>query len=417
MRIGIVTTWFERGAAYVSRQYAELLSSQHDIYIYARAGEEQEKENTVWNQYDICWDKERSISRYIGAYLNLRQMKAWIRSKNLHIVLFNEQQWWPAVIAARECDVVIGAYVDYYTKATVPFFGSYDFLLCNTRRHHSVFSKHEKAIYIPWGTNCDLFKPQQKERRKDDRVVFFHSAGMNPERKGTEIAIKALDLLYQQRQPCKMLIHTQRDIGIFFPDLKVVISKLIQAEVLEIITGTVAAPGLYHRGDVYVYPTRLEGIGLTIAEAYACGLPVIVPDEPPMNEFISPEQAERSLVPVSSRRPRDDGYYWPLCIVDESDLSEKMRMYIENSGNLGELQNAARSHAVAHLNWENNSAALNDAMKHLHRTVIDAKVTAAIRKHERRIHPLLRYGSILFRVYFGMRKLGGKIRGKVRSAR
>ena len=31
-------------------------------------------------------------------------------------------------------------------------------------------------------------------------------------------------------------------------------------------------------GDVFVYPSRLEGIGLCVPEALACGLPVITTD-------------------------------------------------------------------------------------------------------------------------------------------
>lgn len=38
MNIGIVTTWFERGAAYVSRQYLEAFrsDSNNSVYIYMR---------------------------------------------------------------------------------------------------------------------------------------------------------------------------------------------------------------------------------------------------------------------------------------------------------------------------------------------------------------------------------------------
>jgi len=36
--VGIVTTWFERGAAYVSRAYREALQERFDVVIYARGG-------------------------------------------------------------------------------------------------------------------------------------------------------------------------------------------------------------------------------------------------------------------------------------------------------------------------------------------------------------------------------------------
>ena len=39
MNIGIVTTWFESGAGYVSRQYKKILESPgNKVYIFARGG-------------------------------------------------------------------------------------------------------------------------------------------------------------------------------------------------------------------------------------------------------------------------------------------------------------------------------------------------------------------------------------------
>ena len=39
-KIGIVTTWFERGAAYVSKQFKEVWEKDNEVYIYARGGED-----------------------------------------------------------------------------------------------------------------------------------------------------------------------------------------------------------------------------------------------------------------------------------------------------------------------------------------------------------------------------------------
>ena len=33
--------------------------------------------------------------------------------------------------------------------------------------------------------------------------------------------------------------------------------------------------GLFNLGDVYIYPTHMEGVGLTITESMATGLPVV----------------------------------------------------------------------------------------------------------------------------------------------
>ena len=43
MNIGIVTTWFDRGAAQVSKQYMDVLQENNDVFIYARGGEKYAK--------------------------------------------------------------------------------------------------------------------------------------------------------------------------------------------------------------------------------------------------------------------------------------------------------------------------------------------------------------------------------------
>ena len=55
MNIGIVTTWFERGAAYVSKQYKDSLEEcGHKVFIYSRGGEKaSEKKDKKWQGDDI----------------------------------------------------------------------------------------------------------------------------------------------------------------------------------------------------------------------------------------------------------------------------------------------------------------------------------------------------------------------------
>jgi glycosyltransferase involved in cell wall biosynthesis len=43
---------------------------------------------------------------------------------------------------------------------------------------------------------------------------------------------------------------------------------------------------LYREGEVFIQPSKAEGIGFSILEPLACGLPVITTNYPPMNEYI-----------------------------------------------------------------------------------------------------------------------------------
>ena len=62
MRIGIVTTWFERGAAYVSKQYEKVLEDQgNDVFIYARSGEKYAIGDDNWDKDNVYWSKRYSF--------------------------------------------------------------------------------------------------------------------------------------------------------------------------------------------------------------------------------------------------------------------------------------------------------------------------------------------------------------------
>ncbi|HEY1240621.1 MAG TPA: hypothetical protein VGF16_08690, partial [Bryobacteraceae bacterium] len=245
MRIGIVTTWFERGAAYVSRQYRRVLEKEHTVFIYARGGEERAASNPEWDDERVTWGKLPVVP--LAHSVELNDFAGWVKRNALDIVFFNEQHWWEPVILCASLGVIAGSYVDYYTEQTVPLFGCYDFLICNTRRHYSVFDWHPQSFYVPWGTEVNVFQPQTLEPVEPGKVVFFHSAGMNPVRKGTDLLIEAFAAV---AGPARLVIHTQMDVGSLFPRLRTKLDDLRKHGRIEYIEKSVPAPGLYHLGDV-----------------------------------------------------------------------------------------------------------------------------------------------------------------------
>ncbi len=356
MNIGIVTTWFERGAAYVSKQYIGILEKENNVFIYARSGEEFGNTDKNWSLDNVTWDHKWSLP--IETFIYKKNFISWITKNKIEIVLFNEQRWLPPIIWCNELGVKTGAYIDYYTETTIQLFNIYDFLICNTMRHYDVFKWHPQCFYIPWGTDIDLFKPSNKKVENERELVFFHSSGMNAIRKGTDILIKAF---YKLKSEAKLLIHTQKELKFKENDINEMMIDLIADGRLNIIKKNVHAPGLYYLGDVYVYPTRLEGIGLTIAEAISSGLPIIVPDYPPMNEFVNAKNGQ--LIRIDKVFARSDGYYWPQCMVDEEDLKLKMKFYIDNIKFIENFKKNSRNYAEDKLNWNINANKLNSIFK------------------------------------------------------
>jgi 1,2-diacylglycerol 3-alpha-glucosyltransferase len=347
LNIGIVTIWYDRGAAYVSRAYLDALSPDHDIYVYARGGEVDAQGDENWDKSYVTWGKRLRLG--IPTFIAWDDFKGWILKNKLDTIIFNEQHSWDAILRTIKLGIKIGSYIDYYKKETVPFFNLYDFLLCNTHRHYSVFKDHPQSIYIPWGSDCTVYNGSCEPVSKDT-VVFFHSCGMSPWRKGTDILVRAF---LEVKGSGKLIIHSQ------VPIKDPVLSDLIRRDPrITLIVKTVDPPGLYHLGDVYVYPTRLEGIGLTIAEALASGLPVITVDNAPMNEFVT-DGLNGRLVPVVQYRQRNDHYYWDEGFCSEPALTQAMQDYIDHQPQLGEYKLLARNYALEFLDWKKNAVGLS----------------------------------------------------------
>lgn len=378
MNIGIVTVWFERGAAIVSRAYRDALEKEHNVYIFARGGEYYAKDDPKWDQENVHW-ASRPLETF-PTYIDWGEFQDWVKSYDLDIVIFNEQKSWDVLLRSNTLGVLVGAYVDYYTAQTVPFFDLYDFLLCNTKRHYSVFAHHPQAIYLPWGTDCSIFRPNKQIAPRNGAVTFFHSAGMGgiELRKGTDLVVRAFQHV---RGNANLIIHSQVELANYSS-----VADLIQYDArIKLICETVGAPGLYHLGDVYVYPSRLEGIGLTIAEALASGLPVITTDCPPMNEFVL-NDVNGKLVPVNNYRARSDQYFWPESICSESALADAMQAYVDKPDIVELHKRNARSWAVEHLDWSKNSAGLAGRLGEItKKRSQQTGLRSAVAKYERRI--------------------------------
>ena len=360
MNIGFISTWFERGAAYVTRQYAELLKKNgHNTYIYAR-GEQYAIGDSKLDTPEVTWGK-----KLYDTTLDFSHVSKWIKKNKIECIFFNEQRDIKSVIKLKMAfsQIKIGTYVDYYTQNTVDDFKFYDFLICNTKRHYSVFSKYEQCYYIPWGTDVHVYNYSNSISEK---VRFFHSAGMS-NRKGTDVLIEAFieGGLYKEAE---LIIHTQLP-------LKDLIGSTIEdfeKYNITVIEKTVSAPGLYYMGDVYVYPTTLDGLGLTMYEALACGMPIITTDCAPMNEIVS-ENVGR-LVEVDEYKSRWDAYYWPLAFVNKKALIDAMKYYIENKDKLAEYRKTARKTAENMWNWETRCNIVTEAFTKSNIKNIDEKI-------------------------------------------
>ncbi|RZQ54945.1 glycosyl transferase [Pseudoalteromonas phenolica] len=396
MRVGIVTTWFERGAAYVSRQIKESLEAGgHETYIYARGSEY----DANWDGENVYWSKRQRSP--MPTDIVRSEFEKWIKNNKIKTIIFNEQHYWQPVLWAKKLGIKVIAYVDYYKEDTVDAFALYDQIWCNTKSHYSVFSHLEQACFVPWGTDTELFSAPSKTK-ENDLLTFFHSAGMSPERKGTEYLLRAILKLAAKRADFKVIIHSQVDLASRYPELLTLLSPYLEDGTLEIINQTVSAPGLYHLGDVYVYPSLLEGIGLTIAEALSVGLPTIVTNEAPMNEFIS---QHCKCVDVAKKYARADGYYWPVSIVDIDSLTECMNSFLDVPFERKSIRENVRSHALDNLNWAHNSEVLGKLVNECTALEIDEKALSCANRRDYYAVPYFHKFKWLYYIAYDLHRL------------
>lgn len=385
MNIGIVTTWFPAGAGYVSKAYRQTLAYQHNVYIYGRQGKSM-KGDQVWDDDKVYWAKKH----YNG--IDLKDFKKWIERNKIELILFNEQRYWRPVILAKKIGVCIGAYIDYYKEDTVKAFSIYDFLICNTKRHFSVFNWHQKCYYIPWGTDINVFKKQDSKR--NGKLRFLISLGWEGnypgDRKGLMLALNAFT---QVKGDCELLVYSQVELS----DCVSQWGNLIESDSrIKFIFGTYD-PFPYHEGDVYVYPSRLDGIGLSLPEALSCGVPAITTDNPPMNEFVI-NNINGQLVEVEKLISRSDGYYWPQSICSIDSIRKALQKYVAEPDLVKVHGIAARDFAEKKMNWKVNSANITAIFEENLRSGKSHELNSEDEEHafklDRKYYPSLKYRSL-----------------------
>jgi glycosyltransferase involved in cell wall biosynthesis len=150
----------------------------------------------------------------------------------------------------------------------------FDKIICPNRYCEFVVRRYgfENTVRLAWPVDV---------RRLPERLisgpakVFVHVAGKfgQDDRKATLLTLEAF---HRARNPAiSLIVHSQVPLPHQIGDPRIHYAIGNIPNYLD----------LYREGDVFIQASKAEGLGLSILEPIACGLPVLTTDYPPMNEY------------------------------------------------------------------------------------------------------------------------------------
>jgi len=320
MRIGIVTTWFERGQSHLSRILRLALEQKHETFIFARTG-------GVYGvacppETTIYWDVP-NVYQHPTYEIDARVLQGWVINNRLDAVIFNEEHDWRLIYACKAAHAAAVCYLDWFDEGQRAMLRHYSAVLCSSHRSYDEVKDDCAAHYIGWGTDTDVYQPCLPGPVQFD---FIHNAGWLGirNRKCTPSVIRAFERLHRDIPDASLCIHAQVPPGSMPKRLR----ELIRMHpAIHWVTATTPAPGTYHYGRIGVHASKLEGLGLPLYEYLACGIPVITTDAPPMNEPITPDVGW--LVAPHRVMQRPDGISFPETVPSVHGLEAAMRAALD----------------------------------------------------------------------------------------
>ncbi|RZS91401.1 glycosyltransferase involved in cell wall biosynthesis [Motilibacter rhizosphaerae] len=220
-----------------------------------------------------------------------------------------------------------------------------------------------KVHVVPNGVDVDAFSPQGEalalRTTKGTKLLFV---GGTIHRKGIDVLVAAYLREFTRDDDVCLVVKTFGSGSVYrgqdmderlrqlaadpsLPEIEVIDRELEPHEL----------PMLYRACDVLVHPYRGEGFGLPIAEAMACGLPVVVTGAGAAVDFCDAETAY--LVPAEPQAlsgtglPESrTGYF--LYEPDGDALARTLRHVVEHPAEAAVRAAAGRSRIVRDFSWE-----------------------------------------------------------------
>lgn len=218
----------------------------------------------------------------------------------------------------------------------------------------------EQVKVVPLGVDIDRFNPQVEAMELPTQKSFkFLFVGGTLQRKGIDLLLEAYRTTFSRADDVCLVI---KDMGTqtFYQGQTAgeeiaALQRDPQCGEIVYLTEDLPAeelPGLYAACDCLVHPYRGEGFGLPVAEAMACGLPVVVTKGGACDDFCSDDRAfmvPAARVPV--RFPQETvGQAWML-EANAEELAKAMRQAHADPQSARAMGERGAVHIAENFSW------------------------------------------------------------------
>ena len=214
--------------------------------------------------------------------------------------------------------------------------------------------EREKMVIFPWGVDLEVFKPSLKPSpvRKalnwgQEQFVLISTRSWAPIY-GVKDLVCAFVSALETAPNLRLLLLGDGPEG---PEIK---RLLAEAGVIEKVhlPGQVSRsvlPDYYQAADLYISTSYSDGSSISLLEALASGLPVLVSNIPGNQEWVKKKTAEK--------------VGWLFQVGKISDLRVSIVNAVNSRADMGQMGRAARRLAEKEANWEDNFPKLFEAYR------------------------------------------------------
>ena len=360
IRLGLVTAWGECGMGYLAKNWVYTFNKHPEkinFQIYSRANK--------WLS-PFRWKGENVINGPDTMEINHNHFWNWINSFKPDVILFQDQNiYGPSKMQEetqklRKLGIKLINYPDWIIRGDIKKYkGLYDINLAHVKRNYNwlIDDKADNPTYIPWGVITKNFP--FIERKVKDKIKFYINIGTGSQRKGYQFIPDALNKIKGNNIFQRVFKPKYQDFSFIATSIENsehrVNKKFLKyfkghpnCELL-FKTADNSSGGLFNMGDVYVYPTTKEGVGLTITEAMCTGMPIVTSDYSTMNEWLDDDIEGRLIKIAKIKRgsmPMDK------VTINTSHLAEIILDYIKFPDKVKEHSINARKRIEKDFNWD-----------------------------------------------------------------